>query len=54
MGGFFERLVGTMKRAMELTLPPGEITDEEFNTILVGVEAAMNSRPLVHLSLIHI
>ena len=46
MGGFFERLIGTMKRALDVTLPGGDISDEEFSTILAGVEASMNSRPL--------
>ena len=45
-GGFFERLIGTMKRALDVTLPSAEITDEEFATILAGVEASMNARPL--------
>jgi hypothetical protein len=48
-GGFFERLVGVMKRSLEAILPAGEVTDEEFSMITCVVEAVVNNRPLAKL-----
>jgi hypothetical protein len=48
-GGFFERLVGVMKRALEAVLPAGAVTDEEFNTMTTVVEGLVNNRPLCKL-----
>ena len=45
-GGFFERMVGAMKKALTKLLPGTSIGDEDFNTILCEVEGLLNSRPL--------
>lgn len=48
-GGFFERLIGIMKRSLLAILPPGYITDEEFSGITCVVEGIVNNRPLAKL-----
>ena len=47
-GGFYERLVGIAKRACKKALGKCSVTKEKLSTLLVGVEAVMNTRPLVY------
>ena len=48
-GGFFERLVGSMKRALNVTLPTaGKLKEEELQTCVVITEGILNSRPLAY------
>ena len=49
-GGFWERLVGSMKRALKSTLAGRRATLEEFRTVLCNAEAVTNSRPLTLVS----
>ena len=39
-------MVGTMKRCIRKVLGKRQADDEEMNTILASIEAAINSRPL--------
>ena len=48
--GFYERLVGTVKSCLKKTLGRAYTTFEELETILCGVEIAINNRPLAYLS----
>ena len=49
-GGFFERLVGTVKSALFKTLGRSLIGYEEFRTILNEVCSVINNRPLTYVS----
>ncbi|CAJ0605126.1 unnamed protein product [Cylicocyclus nassatus] len=46
MGGAWERMVGTVKRALLKTIGRRKISEEIFSTVLCEIEAAVNSRPL--------
>ena len=45
-GGWWQRMVGTMKRCIRKVLGKRQADDEEMNTILASIETAINSRPL--------
>ena len=47
-GGFYERLIGLMKRCLKKTLGKACLNMIELNTILTEVEAVLNSRPLTY------
>jgi hypothetical protein len=49
-GGVYERLVGSMKKALRATLGTERATIEEFRTCLCQAEAVVNSRPLTTIS----
>ena len=45
-GGWWERLVGSVKSALKKTIGTGSLKQVELETVLVEVEACVNSRPL--------
>lgn len=45
-GGWWERMVGTTKRCLRKILGQAKLTEEQLNTTLVSIEAAINSRPI--------
>ncbi|XP_049816373.1 uncharacterized protein LOC126263326 [Schistocerca nitens] len=45
-GGFWERMVGSVKRCLRKVLGQSQLDEEGLNTILVSIEAALNSRPI--------
>lgn len=45
-GGFWERLVRSVKNALRKTLGQAKLTHEELETALAEAEAAINSRPI--------
>ena len=47
-GGFYERLVGLVKRCLKKTIGKACLNIIELNTILIEVEAVLNSRPLTY------
>ena len=49
-GGFYERLVKSVKTPLKETLGKGMLTEEEIGTTLTVVEAQINSRPVTHCS----
>ncbi|XP_062592781.1 uncharacterized protein LOC134254255 [Saccostrea cucullata] len=49
MGGFYERLVGVVKRCLRKTIGKLCLTNEQMRTMLAEAEAVVNSRPLVYI-----
>ena len=50
MGGFHERLVGMVKRALRKVVGKSLLDSTQFYTLLTEVEATIISRPLVYVS----
>ena len=48
-GGFYERLVRSVKGPLRKTLGKARLTYEEMETILIEVECVVNSRPLTYM-----
>ena len=48
-GGFYERLVRSVKRCLKKVLRTARLTYEELLTLLIQIEGVMNSRPLTYL-----
>ena len=49
-GGFYERLVGLVKRLLKKILGNSLVTYLELETVLIEIEAVLNDRPLTYLS----
>ena len=45
-GGFWERLVGSVKRALKASLWNSSLSSDEFTTVVTELEDAINRRPL--------
>lgn len=50
MGGSWERLVGSIKKILTVTMPIRNPTDEVLRSFLIEAENIVNSRPLTHVS----
>ena len=50
MGGFYERLVGSVKRSLKKMLDRKLVSFSELQTLIVQIEAILNSRPLTQVS----
>lgn len=49
MGGFYERLIGLVKRSLRKTVGKLCLSNDQLLTVLKEVEAVINSRPLVYI-----
>ena len=51
MGGFFERMVGTVKRCLRKVIGTARLSFDELSTVLTEIESTVivNSRPLTYL-----
>ncbi|GFQ71948.1 DUF5641 domain-containing protein [Trichonephila clavata] len=47
-GGWWERLIGIVKQCLRKVLGRALLDEESLSTVLIGIEAALNSRPLVY------
>lgn len=50
MGGFYERLIGSVKRSLKKTIGQTLLTLIELQTLIKEIEAILNSRPLTYIS----
>ncbi|XP_043245891.1 uncharacterized protein LOC122393710 [Amphibalanus amphitrite] len=50
MGGVWEAMIATVKRALSVVLGKLLVTDEVLRTVITEVEAVVNSRPLTYVS----
>ncbi|XP_065189637.1 uncharacterized protein LOC135820248 [Sycon ciliatum] len=50
MGGFYERMVQTVKRSLRKSIGRSLLTHYEFEMLLIEVEAVVNARPLTYVS----
>lgn len=50
MIGIYERLVGTVKRALRKSIGNCHLTIDQLGTLLIEAEVVVNSRPLVYVS----
>ena len=48
-GGFFERLIGMMKRSLSKVVGKSTLHLEELEEVLLDIECAMNNRPLCYI-----
>ena len=48
-GGFWERLIQSMKRSIKKTVGRTSLNYDELNTLVVEVESLINSRPLTYI-----
>jgi len=49
LGGYWERLVGMVKRCLRKTVGRSTLTVEEFTTVIVDIESTLYNRPLTFL-----
>jgi hypothetical protein len=49
-GGFFERLVGSLKRCLKKTIGKAKLSYDELVTAVTEAESILNSRPLSYVS----
>jgi hypothetical protein len=49
-GGFFERLVGSLKRCLKKTIGKARLSYDELVTAVTEAESILNSRPLSYVS----
>ena len=47
-GGWWEQMVGTVKRCLRKVLGQSSLTEEQLNTTLISIEATVNSRPITY------
>ena len=48
MGGFYERMVGLVKRTLCKAIGKARLTSEQLLTVVKEAEAVVNSRPIVY------
>ena len=49
MGGYYERLVGLVKRSLHKSIQKLHLTYEQLLTLVTEVEAIINTRPLTYI-----
>ena len=49
-GGFYERLVKSVKCSLKKSIGKSHVTYDQLTTLLIGIESIINSRPLTYFS----